>query len=162
MKLPSIPTSSRWLHPMFPARRRRNVSSVASTSELSRLFGPCTPCHTSTEPTLGQSCPTSVNRAHLRNARTGGLEKDFNLTSTQYSIVLLVFFVSRQASRRWTRLTPGVLRHLRDSKQLAAHPCTPVNLPERPLRPVGRSRRLHGRGTELASACGCPFRPWCC
>lgn len=34
------------------------------------------------------------HHADVRNAKTGGLEKDFNLTSTQYSIVLLVFFVS--------------------------------------------------------------------
>lgn len=41
-----------------------------------------------------------MNPAHLRNAKTGGLEKDFNLTSTQYSIVLLVFFVSEATLRR--------------------------------------------------------------
>jgi hypothetical protein len=35
-----------------------------------------------------------LNRANIGNARTGGLEKEFNLTSTQYSIVLLVFFIS--------------------------------------------------------------------
>jgi MFS family permease len=28
------------------------------------------------------------------NAKTGGLEKDFNLTSNQYSVILLVFFIS--------------------------------------------------------------------
>ena len=30
----------------------------------------------------------------LRNAKTGGLQHDFNLTSNQYSVVLLIFFVS--------------------------------------------------------------------
>lgn len=30
----------------------------------------------------------------FRNAKTGGLAKDFDLTSTQYSIILLVFFIS--------------------------------------------------------------------
>ncbi|WVR08625.1 hypothetical protein IAU60_005680 [Kwoniella sp. DSM 27419] len=35
-----------------------------------------------------------LDRANIGNAKTGGLEKDFNLTSTQYSIVLLVFFIS--------------------------------------------------------------------
>jgi len=35
-----------------------------------------------------------LNRANIGNARTGGLEAEFNLTSTQYSIVLLVFFIS--------------------------------------------------------------------
>lgn len=28
------------------------------------------------------------------NAKTGGLEADFHLTSNQYSVILLVFFVS--------------------------------------------------------------------
>ncbi|EME80774.1 uncharacterized protein MYCFIDRAFT_35652 [Pseudocercospora fijiensis CIRAD86] len=35
-----------------------------------------------------------LDRANIGNAKTGGLEKDFNLSSTQYSVVLLVFFVS--------------------------------------------------------------------
>jgi sugar phosphate permease len=35
-----------------------------------------------------------LNRANIGNAKTGGLEKEFNMTSTQYSIVLLVFFIS--------------------------------------------------------------------
>ncbi|WVW80803.1 hypothetical protein I302_102790 [Kwoniella bestiolae CBS 10118] len=35
-----------------------------------------------------------LDRANIGNAKTGGLEKHFNLTSQQYSIVLLVFFIS--------------------------------------------------------------------
>jgi sugar phosphate permease len=35
-----------------------------------------------------------LNRANIGNARTGGLEAEFGLTSDQYSIVLLVFFIS--------------------------------------------------------------------
>ncbi|ODN99557.1 nicotinamide mononucleotide permease [Cryptococcus wingfieldii CBS 7118] len=35
-----------------------------------------------------------LDRANIGNARTGGLEEDFNLTSQQYWIVLLVFFIS--------------------------------------------------------------------
>ncbi|OWZ36514.1 nicotinamide mononucleotide permease [Cryptococcus neoformans AD2-60a] len=35
-----------------------------------------------------------LDRANVGNAKTGGLEEDFNLTSQQYSIVLLVFFIS--------------------------------------------------------------------
>ncbi|WVO17304.1 hypothetical protein L204_104996 [Cryptococcus depauperatus] len=35
-----------------------------------------------------------LDRANIGNAKTGGLEEDFNLTSQQYSIVLLVFFIS--------------------------------------------------------------------
>ncbi|WWC92340.1 uncharacterized protein L201_007295 [Kwoniella dendrophila CBS 6074] len=35
-----------------------------------------------------------LDRANIGNAKTGGLEKDFNLSSTQYSICLLVFFIS--------------------------------------------------------------------
>jgi sugar phosphate permease len=35
-----------------------------------------------------------LNRANIGNAKTGGLEAEFNMTSTQYSIVLLVFFIS--------------------------------------------------------------------
>lgn len=35
-----------------------------------------------------------LDRANIGNAKTGGLERDFNLTSNQYSIVLLVFFIS--------------------------------------------------------------------
>jgi MFS family permease len=35
-----------------------------------------------------------LDRANIGNAKTGGLEKEFALTSEQYSIVLLVFFVS--------------------------------------------------------------------
>lgn len=35
-----------------------------------------------------------LDRANIGNAKTGGLERDLALTSTQYSIVLLVFFIS--------------------------------------------------------------------
>ncbi|WVF68217.1 hypothetical protein IAT40_002982 [Kwoniella sp. CBS 6097] len=35
-----------------------------------------------------------LDRANVGNAKTGGLEKHMNLTSDQYSIVLLVFFIS--------------------------------------------------------------------
>ncbi|WWC65223.1 uncharacterized protein I303_107837 [Kwoniella dejecticola CBS 10117] len=35
-----------------------------------------------------------LDRANIGNAKTGGLESHFKLTSTQYSIVLLVFFIS--------------------------------------------------------------------
>lgn len=37
-----------------------------------------------------------LDRANIGNAKTGGLQTDFKLTSDQYSVVLLVFFVSRQ------------------------------------------------------------------
>ena len=39
-----------------------------------------------------------LDRANIGNAKTGGLEEDFNLTSNQYSIVLLVFFVSSHSA----------------------------------------------------------------
>ncbi|CAI7602804.1 unnamed protein product [Penicillium manginii] len=35
-----------------------------------------------------------LDRANIGNAKTGGLEDDFNLTSNQYSVILLLFFVS--------------------------------------------------------------------
>jgi len=35
-----------------------------------------------------------LDRANIGNAKTGGLEAEFALTSQQYSIVLLVFFIS--------------------------------------------------------------------
>lgn len=35
-----------------------------------------------------------LDRANVGNAKTGGLEEDFNLTSDQYSIIVLVFFIS--------------------------------------------------------------------
>ncbi|KXT01960.1 hypothetical protein AC579_8061 [Pseudocercospora musae] len=35
-----------------------------------------------------------LDRANIGNAKTGGLEEDFGLSSTQYSVILLVFFVS--------------------------------------------------------------------
>ncbi|ORY26022.1 MFS transporter [Naematelia encephala] len=35
-----------------------------------------------------------LDRANIGNAKTGGLQKEFGLTSTQYSICLLVFFIS--------------------------------------------------------------------
>lgn len=49
----------------------------------------------------------------IRNAKTGGLERDFNLTSTQYSIIVLVFFVSYlcfevPANMILTRVRPSV------------------------------------------------------
>ncbi|KAG8163013.1 hypothetical protein KVR01_007491 [Diaporthe batatas] len=37
---------------------------------------------------------SNVDRANIGNAKTGGLEDDFKLTSTQYSIIVLVFFTS--------------------------------------------------------------------
>lgn len=53
-----------------------------------------------TEQTLGQSslldAPRCMadNLVPCSNAKTGGLEEDFNLTSNQYSIIVLVFFLS--------------------------------------------------------------------
>ncbi|KAJ5602033.1 hypothetical protein N7510_011567 [Penicillium lagena] len=35
-----------------------------------------------------------LDRANIGNAKTGGLADDFNLTSNQYSVILLLFFVS--------------------------------------------------------------------
>ncbi|RDW91730.1 MFS transporter-1 [Coleophoma crateriformis] len=35
-----------------------------------------------------------LDRGNIGNAKTGGLEEDFNLISSQYSIIVLVFFVS--------------------------------------------------------------------
>ncbi|ODQ70638.1 hypothetical protein LIPSTDRAFT_29381 [Lipomyces starkeyi NRRL Y-11557] len=35
-----------------------------------------------------------LDRANVGNAKTGGMEDDFNLTSEQYSIIVLLFFVS--------------------------------------------------------------------
>ncbi|KAI0004660.1 major facilitator superfamily domain-containing protein [Xylariaceae sp. FL0662B] len=35
-----------------------------------------------------------LDRANIGNAKTGGLEDDFNLSSEQYSIIVLVFFIS--------------------------------------------------------------------
>ncbi|KAK7721458.1 hypothetical protein SLS63_009572 [Diaporthe eres] len=37
---------------------------------------------------------SNVDRANIGNAKAGGLEEDFKLTSTQYSIIVLVFFTS--------------------------------------------------------------------
>jgi sugar phosphate permease len=34
-----------------------------------------------------------LDRSNIGNAKSGGMEKDLALTSTQYSVVLLVFFV---------------------------------------------------------------------
>jgi hypothetical protein len=34
-----------------------------------------------------------LDRANIGNAKTGGMEKDLQLTSTQYSVILLIFFV---------------------------------------------------------------------
>lgn len=36
-----------------------------------------------------------LDRSNIGNAKTGGLQTDFNLNSNQYSVVLLAFFVSR-------------------------------------------------------------------
>jgi MFS family permease len=38
--------------------------------------------------------PSDTTNSVDSNAKTGGLAKDFDLTSNQYSIILLVFFVS--------------------------------------------------------------------
>jgi hypothetical protein len=53
-----------------------------------------------------------ANTMH-RNAKTGGLERDFGLTSSQYSIIVLVFFVSYlcfevPANMILTRVRPSV------------------------------------------------------
>ncbi|ETN40641.1 uncharacterized protein HMPREF1541_04920 [Cyphellophora europaea CBS 101466] len=37
---------------------------------------------------------SNVDRSNIGNAKIGGLEDDFNLTSNQYSIIVLVFFIS--------------------------------------------------------------------
>jgi sugar phosphate permease len=34
-----------------------------------------------------------LDRANIGNAKSGGMEKDLNLTSDQYSVILLVFFI---------------------------------------------------------------------
>ncbi|KAG5652486.1 hypothetical protein H0H81_004842 [Sphagnurus paluster] len=35
-----------------------------------------------------------LDRANIGNAKIGGMERDLHLSSTQYSVVLLLFFVS--------------------------------------------------------------------
>ncbi|KAL5513452.1 hypothetical protein ACEPAH_3851 [Sanghuangporus vaninii] len=35
-----------------------------------------------------------LDRANIGNAKSGGMEEDLNLSSTQYSVILLVFFIS--------------------------------------------------------------------
>lgn len=69
-------------------RRRANSSSPPS--------GCCTCWGISTEPTSGMPKQVRLcsSRFSDRADQTGGIERDLNLSSTQYSIVLLVFFVS--------------------------------------------------------------------
>lgn len=51
--------------------------------------------NTNTQPCIWALYTLSyLDRANIGNAKTGGLEEDFQLTSTQYSICLLVFFIS--------------------------------------------------------------------
>ncbi|EKD15558.1 MFS transporter [Drepanopeziza brunnea f. sp. 'multigermtubi' MB_m1] len=54
-----------------------------------------------------------LDRANIGNAKTGGLEDDFNLTSSQYSVIVLVFFISYlvcevPANMILTRVRPSV------------------------------------------------------
>ncbi|KAL4874406.1 major facilitator superfamily domain-containing protein [Aspergillus karnatakaensis] len=54
-----------------------------------------------------------LDRANVGNAKTGGMEDDFNLTSSQYSIIVLVFFISYlvfevPANMILTRVRPSV------------------------------------------------------
>ncbi|KAL3477329.1 major facilitator superfamily domain-containing protein [Aspergillus californicus] len=54
-----------------------------------------------------------LDRANVGNAKTGGMEDDFSLTSTQYSIIVLVFFISYlvfevPANMILTRVRPSV------------------------------------------------------
>ncbi|KAM5385159.1 hypothetical protein ACJZ2D_001120 [Fusarium nematophilum] len=54
-----------------------------------------------------------LDRANIGNAKTGGLEEDFGLTSSQYSIIVLVFFISYlvfevPANMILTRVRPSV------------------------------------------------------
>ncbi|KAJ5761739.1 nicotinamide mononucleotide permease protein [Penicillium nucicola] len=54
-----------------------------------------------------------LDRANVSNAKTGGLEDDFGLTSSQYSIIVLVFFLSYlvfevPANMILTRVRPSV------------------------------------------------------
>ncbi|KAJ4298115.1 hypothetical protein N0V90_006014 [Kalmusia sp. IMI 367209] len=54
-----------------------------------------------------------LDRANIGNAKTGGLERDFDLTSAQYSIIVLLFFVSYlifevPANMLLTRVRPSV------------------------------------------------------
>ncbi|KAL4867113.1 hypothetical protein BDV12DRAFT_186881 [Aspergillus spectabilis] len=54
-----------------------------------------------------------LDRANVGNAKTGGMEDDFNLSSNQYSIIVLVFFISYlvfevPANMILTRVRPSV------------------------------------------------------
>lgn len=69
------------------------------------------------EQMLGESSchPNNIPQqlTQARNAKTGGLEDDFNLTSDQYSIIVLVFFISYlvcevPANMILTRVRPSV------------------------------------------------------
>jgi fucose permease len=56
---------------------------------------------------------TTLLNIVCRNAKTGGLEEDFGLTSSQYSIIVLVFFISYlifevPANMILTRVRPSV------------------------------------------------------
>lgn len=45
-----------------------------------------------------------LDRANIGNAKSGGMEESLHLTSTEYSVILLVFFVSR-----WLYITLFIL-----------------------------------------------------
>lgn len=60
---------------------------------------------------------SNVDRANISNAKTGGLEADLALTSTQYSVVVLVFFTTYVACEIPSNL---LLNRLRPSRYLPA------------------------------------------
>lgn len=49
----------------------------------------------SNAPKLIRHYQSYLDRANIGNAKTGGMERDLHLTSTQYSIALLLFFVGK-------------------------------------------------------------------
>lgn len=60
---------------------------------------------------------SNLDRANISNAKTGGLEADLALTSTQYSVVVLVFFTTYVACEVPSNL---LLNRLRPSRYLPA------------------------------------------
>lgn len=42
-----------------------------------------------------------IDRTNIGNAKTGGMEKDFGLSSSDYSLILSIFFVVSSPPPQW-------------------------------------------------------------
>lgn len=143
------------LHPTFQEAKKRRRSCENWIGALRLPVGLCVG-FTIHGLHLRLTCAdllSNVDRTNIGNAKIGGLEDDFDLTSTQYSLIVLVFFISYLLCEvsfcEHSISIHALIRHFAGSIEYDSESSQAFYLPPTARCPMGRCCRLHGCGTRL-------------